>query len=395
MKAIIAVLALFSLALPSWATGKKITVAQLEDTLRSMQQDKKSDSDIATELKQLELTEELTRTRMNGLVKYAAGPYSTEQIYVLEARSATLAPPESDLPATPAPDDAAQKAMLARAANYVTHSYDQLPAFTATRTTLRFQDNVEAVAASSGITGSATDVVTSSGFSNPAYFVHYINSTKTQVSLDRGTEKLPEENQKIPWGANKMIALQEPPPSLNAVFRQAQQGGEIKWLRWELINGKPAAVFSFDVPRKVSKMQVKVCCFPKLDQQGIAHFYNSLTAPAFGGSAGGGVSGDWQTSTEWHDFHANPPFHGELFIDPDTGAVARMITRAELKDTDVVHQVDTRIDYGAIKAGARTLVVPVKSYINTLVVPGGDSGAASYTTRCTLFTSEYSDYQTE
>ena len=77
-----------------------------------MQQEKKSDADVSTALKQIQLTEELTRNVMNSLVSYVPGPLSTEQIYVLEARSAVLAPPSSDIPTTPAPDAPGQKAIL-------------------------------------------------------------------------------------------------------------------------------------------------------------------------------------------------------------------------------------------------------------------------------------------
>ena len=88
------------------------------------------------------------------------------------------------------------------------------------------------------------------------------------------------------------------------------------------------------------------------------------------------------------------PYHGEFFIDPDTGIVVRMVTLAELKPTDVVHQQDTRVDYGPVKVGDKMLVLPVRTVINTEVVPNGDSQAAGrYSTRCTLFTIEYKDYQ--
>ncbi|MGA9426978.1 MAG: hypothetical protein WBV33_18015, partial [Terracidiphilus sp.] len=321
-----------------------------------------------------------------------------EQIYVLEAQSADLIPPPSDLPATPAPDAAALKAILARAAGYVAHSYDQLPQLAANRTTLRFQDNVETVGQSSGVVGSVTEVDTSSpGFAPRAYFVHYINSADSSVAFNRGAEKLPPPNPKIRWGANRMIALETPDPSLGAVFQEAAQSASIQWLRWELIHGKPAAVFSFSVSAKHSRLDVKVCCFPKIDQQGTATFYTATSAAALGGdttTGGGGVVGDWQTTTDWHDFHATTPYHGELFIDPDSGVVVRMITMAEFKPSDVVHQVDTRVDYGPVTAGARTLILPVKTIVNTLVVPGGDSGAAFYTTRRTFFISEFNGYRT-
>lgn len=103
--------------------------------------------------------------------------------------------------------------------------------------------------------------------------------------------------------------------------------------------------------------------------------------------------GNMQTSTNWHPFKSAVPFHGLLYIEPATGIIVRMITEPELKQSDVVHQVDTRVDYGPVQVGKSTFIVPVKTYINTLVVPNGDSQNGTYTTRCTLFTSEYKNYQ--
>ncbi len=383
------------LATPGWC-ARKITVAQLEEMLRTLQQNKKSDAEIATALEQVELSQELTRKKMSVVMGYSAGPLSTEQIYVLEARSAMLTPSEDDSSQAPPPDDAVRKAILDRAAAYVTGTYDQLPDLSATKTTLRFQDNMEAVAQSSGITGGATDVVTNAGFSNPAAFLHYLNSTEARVSSAHGSEKPSSKKDKTPWGANKMIVLQEPDPSLGRVFHEVESSGSLQWLRWQKLNGADVAVFSFAVPAGKSKMAVKVCCFPNVKQTGIANFYTAITAQSLGtggGGGGGGVSGNFQTNTEWHAFEATVPYSGELFVHPATGTILRMITRAELKSSDVVHQVDTRVDYGPARAGEKTVFVPMASYVNTEVVPKGDSGAGTYTTRRTLFTSVYKDYQ--
>ncbi len=380
--------------MPAWS-AKKVTVAELKETLSSMHQSGKSDADVANALKQLELSEELTRTTMNSFVADVPGPLSTEQIYVLEARSAMLAPPASDIPTSAAPDAAAQKAILDKAADYVAKTYTQLPALSATRTTIRFQDNVEAAAASSGIHGSATDVTTGSGFVSPYQFIHYINSTDSKVGSEHGAEKMPSEKDKTPWGANKMIALQTPDPSLASVFEEAQGYGDIKFVRWETINGKPAAVYSFDIPKKKARLAVDVCCFPDVSQTGVANFSSASTASAHG-SGGGGASGNFQTNTTYdiHFKNSSIPYRGELFIEPDSGAVVRLITELELKPSDVVHQVDERIDYGPVTAGGKTFVVPVRTIVDTEVVPNGDSGSAGkYSVRRTLFTSEYKDYQ--
>ena len=162
-----------------------------------------------------------------------------------------------------------------------------------------------------------------------------------------------------------------------------------------MINGKAAAVFSFAVPKQKSKLAVDVCCFPNIDQAGKAIFYTASTAQALGGAgaSGGGVAGNFQTHTEWHEFKSTAPYHGRFFIDPDSGVVVRMIVETELKPEEVVHQLDMRVDYGAVKAGASTVVVPVRTVINSVVVPNGESGAGGYSTRSILLTSAYSEYR--
>jgi len=333
---------------------------------------------------------------------------------VLEARSADLAPPASELPTTPAPDAATQQAILAKTAAYVTSVYAQTPALTATKTTLRYQDNIEAVASSSGISSGAKPMEAGSLF--PNHLTSFFHSTEAEIASEHGAEMLPAEKDKTHWGANGMIALQQPDPSLGSIFQQAQAAGSFKWLRWEFVYGRQVAVYSFGVPQKDSRLEVDLCCFPKVNQAGDAAFYqvmtnefpilqlnasySTMTPPADSGdmgglsqSAGGGVKGTFQTNTEWHNFKAVVPYHGELFINPGTGIVVRMIIETELKSDEVVHQMNTRIDYGPVQAGDRLLVAPVKTFITTEVVPNGDSGVGSIYTRHTMFISEYKDYR--
>ncbi len=378
---------------PAWA-AKKVTVQQLKDMLSSMHTAKKTDAEVSTELKQIELTEELTRGTMNSLVEFVPGPLSTEQVYVLEARSAALAPPAADLPTTPAPDAAAQKALLDKATDYASKTYAQLPHLSATKTTIRFQDNIEAVAASSGMESSAKEMRSDSSLVTASQFVHYINSTESPVDSQNGAEKLSTAKDKTPWGQNGQTALQGQGPVLSTVVSEAQATGKLAWLRWENINGKPAGVFSFAVDKKKSHYAVNYCCFPDVDQTGSVRFSGANGAGQPGGSPGasGGAKGNLQTVTSWHNYKATVPYHGEIFIDPDTGIIVRLVTIAEFKNSDVVHQEDQRIDYGPVVVDGKPLVVPVKSVINTEVVPNGDSGAGKYSTRHTLFTAEYKDY---
>jgi tetratricopeptide (TPR) repeat protein len=395
MKRLVCILALIVLAIPAWTAAKKITVGQLEDMLKTLQAEKKSDADIANALKQVEMSEELTRDALNNIAQSSPGQFTLEQLYVLEARSSVLAPPAEDIPTTPALDAAAQKALLDKAAEYATKSYAQLPELDATKTTLRFQDNIEATAASSGLGQNAAGVEVGSSFTDPYQFIHYINSTESPYVSEHGVEQLAKD--KTQWGRNAMIALEDPSPGLGEVFQDAEAAGGIKWLRWEIINGKPAAVFSYTTEKKNTRLSVNVCCFPTVNEAGIANFTSSSvgSAGAPSSSAGaGGATGNFQTTTDWHNFKASGiPYHGEIFIDPDTGIVVRMIAEAEFKPADVVHQDDTRVDYGPVTIGDKTVVLPMRTIVLTDVAPNGEGNAAgTYTKRRTFFTTEYKNY---
>src|SRR5208337_1076534 len=61
------------------ANTKKMTVGELQDVLTGLHNSQKSDEQIANELKQIELTEELTSAGMNSMVNLINGPLSTEQ----------------------------------------------------------------------------------------------------------------------------------------------------------------------------------------------------------------------------------------------------------------------------------------------------------------------------
>jgi hypothetical protein len=388
------ILVLLIMVAPAWSANKKITVGQLEDLLHSLHQANKTDADVAAELKQVDLTEELTRSTMNSLVSFVPGPLSTEQIYVLEALSSMLPPPAADIPTTPAPDAAAQKAILDKANDYAAKTYAQLPALTATKTTLRFQDSMDVVRSSSGMHSSASEADTSFGVgaTNNAY-IRYINSTETPVESVNGAEKFSSGKDQTKWGPNGMIALQEPGPVLSTVLQEAETAEKINWLRWETVNGKQAAVFSFAVDKKKSRYGVNYCCFPDTDQSGLLNYSMAGGKGAAPGNTNATAKGNLQTNTNFKNFKGTEPYHGELFIDPDTGIVVRLITEVDFKPSDVVHQEDDRIDYGPVTVGGKALILPIKSIITTEVVPNGEDSAGKYSIRRTLFTAEYKDYQ--
>lgn len=376
MKQFICFLLLASLAAPVWA-AKKATVQELKDTLISLNQAKKGDEEVATRLKEIELSEELTHATLQSLAPYVPGPLSQEQMNVLEGRSSILAPPPSELPATASPDVAAQKAILGKAVDFVTKTYMQNPHLVASKATARYQDGVENIRTNSGVTSNMPNA--DRAWDLPNMFMRFLGSHVEPIETDKGIEQIPVVKSKVPWGVNGQVSEGGAGPILSVILQEAADGGKLNWLRWQTINGKQFAVFSFAVDKKKSHYVVNYCCFPVTSDAGRMGYE--------------GTGANFQTATDWKEFKATVPYHGEFFIDPDTGVIIRLITQAGLKPTDFVHQEDMRIDYAPIVVDGKALVLPVDSFTFTEVVPNGDNYAARYSIRHTLFSATYQNYQ--
>ncbi len=377
--------AILTLATPTLhAAPRKLTLHDLKSLLTSSQGAK--DDALANQLKRVELSEQLAPSVLNEFTSLAPGPLSTEQIYVLEARSALLPPPTADLPAALAPDPATQQALLANAQAYAAHTYSQLPRLTATRLTGRFQDLIEAPPQSGGGLNSGVSVEKDPIFSDYAGFIRLMNTRSDQVDLENGLI-LSTSKEKPAWGLNGMVASTAQPPVLNAILEDINSSKESlpRFLRWELVNGQLAAVFSFSVDRKRSHYAVAYCCFPQTDTTGTSHL-------DFGSAGGKTMSGNMQNVANWHPFQAKAAYHGQLFLHSKSGAVLRLITQADFKPTDFVHSESTRIDYEFRTLNSQTLLLPVRTVTLTELVPNGDSNAARYAIRHQIVTEDLKDF---
>jgi hypothetical protein len=367
VKRFIWVLLLLLTAPPVWAANKKLTVQQLKDLLVSLQQAKKTDEEVADKLQEVDLGEELTRNAMGALSGLVPGQLSGERIEILQGLSAVLAPPSTELPSAPAPDVAAQKAILSRATDYATNTYMQNPHFSVIKSTLRFQDESKR--------SSDSGVHTFNLLNAP---MKLIDKRQDPVETDKGIEKPAASRAKTKWGLNGLISEGEPGPNLGAVLADAAQDGKFDWLRWQTIDGKQIAVFAFVVGKKKSHFDVSYCCFPKTDIQDVN----------FGGLTPGGI----QSVSSFVPFKKVVGYHGELFIDPDTGTILRIITHADLKPADFVFREEMRIDYGPVVVNGKEYVLPRSSFTITEENPNADNASAVCTVRHTLFHVAYQNY---
>jgi hypothetical protein len=379
-------LLVFLLAVPALlpAQPKKMTVGQLQDMLTGLHHEQKSDQQVADELKQIELTEELTSSAMNGMVSLIDGPLSTEQMYVLEARSSMLAPPETDLPKTAAPDAAAQQALLAKAESYAEKTYPQLPRLTATRLLARFQDGVETIPSYVGANVKTVNDKDPLWQQQVHGYVRLMNTRTDTVEIDNGIEK-PGAKDTTAWGRNGFVNSMLPFLPLTELTNEAVSFGNPKFLRWETIAGHPTVVFAFAVDKKKSHYALNYCCFPDTSNVGNVLYSGNAAHPV--------DNGNLTTVSNWKPFDTKAGYHGELFVDPDSGVIVRTIVEAEFKPTNFVHYEDIRVDYAPMPVGRSSLYVPVRSFTIAEVVPNGDSFASQYAVRHQFITQDFKDFE--
>jgi hypothetical protein len=383
------------------AQTRKMTVAEMRDVLTGLHKAQKSDEQIANQLKQIALTEELTPAGMNSMANLVDGPLSTEQMYVLEARSCILAPPDTDLPKAAPPDTVAQRTMLAKAEDYAAKTYPQLPRLTATRLVARFQDGVKTIESYSGTNVKMIDEHDPI-WEQISQYVRLVNTHTDTVEIDSGIEK-PGDKDTTPWGRNGLVNSMLPFLPLNLLTSEAVSSGKPKFLRWETINGQRTAVFTFAVDKKKSLYAINYCCFPDTSSVGNALYGGNGTAgSAFGHGSGLSANplsrpphnGNLSYVSDWNPFKAKSGYHGELFLDPDSGVVLRTIIGAEFKSSAFVHYEDIRVDYAPLPIGGNNQYVPAGSFTIAEIVPNGDSVVSHYGIRHQYVIQDNKDFKT-
>lgn len=362
------------------ATERKCSVDELKATLVDLQRQHKTDEDVATALKQIVLTEQLVPATMNALATYLPGHMSIEQIYILEGRSAFSPEPATVTILPAALDAAAQQTLLTKANALITQMYLQTPLLTAAKNTVRFQDGIEDTHlndsnASSGIGTGPTSryLETSRGF------MRLVTQHTENVSYESGVEVTAQPKRAPQWGANGQLSEGGPHTILKPLMSEVFASGKLNWARWESVHEKPLAVYAFAIDKKKSHYKVEYCCFPNSDSYGSVH---------------NGVQDTLGSITSWVPFRGTVGYHGEIYVEPQSGAVLRVVLHAEFKPTDFLHQEDTRIDFAPVTIEGKTWFTPSRTFLINESVPFGDNATRRFTIRHTLFTMTYKDYQT-
>ncbi|HUN82766.1 MAG TPA: hypothetical protein VMU48_00235, partial [Terracidiphilus sp.] len=300
---------------------RRLTVADLEQILGSA--GKEHDSELANQLTGFQLTERLSSPDLARLMR-PLGKKSREAITVLADQSAFLDPPAADILADPPPDSEAQQQILSFTRTYLQSVLPNLPNFLATRTTVEYQQPAP------------KEEDTWKG-ALPDQSLRAAVAVKATVRYRRGHEEQDVEKQKGGRAARQrsLNRFGVFGPFLDSAFADATgPGATLTWSRWERGEEGRIAVFQYT-------------------KRGSSPFYSIADCCLKGGIV----------------FRAAPPDHGEIDIDPQTGAILRLTLESEpgwilepnLHPVRPVLEAHTMIEYGPVAIGGRTYICPQRS----------------------------------
>jgi len=301
------------------APREQITVDQLQQLLESLRST--SDSEAARRLSDLELTNRLSRTRMEKMKYLVRGRKANEEFQLLADRSAFLLPPADEIPSVAAPSIHDQRLMLERTLQYLHDTIPSLPDLFATRTTVGYLEPAPKQDQSWKIP--ATDQ-SLHPLAPESVTVLIRNSQETTEKTAQSHKHTNPRRQSLTTEGTfgPMIAIV-------AIVGAAGPHSQITWSRWEQTPEGQLAVFRFTVPSESSHFETRYCCLA--DPDGTVPL-NSMSA-----------------------------YHGEITIDPESGTVFRVTAQTDLPPRMPISRSDVAVEYGPISIGTRTYICPVRS----------------------------------
>lgn len=353
--------------LPGWA-AKRVTVAQLEKTLRVDAAGHKHAEDIVRQLGGMELTEQLTESDLERLGAPFAGTPVVAALRVLADESAFLEPPVSELPAAAAPDAAAQERMLARARTYVVQTLARLPDLMAIQETRHYDDSPYAMRKNEWPMREG---------------LHLVDSSSREISIrDQRESHLPSEDSALWQEQRGLISGGEFGATLGMILSDTARG-KVIWSHWETTGQGVEAVFDYAVPRAASHFAVISALEPQQQWE------MSAASPGGRGVEGIGTRPGAGAEKESLD-RSQAPYHGSLWINPATGTILRITIEADLKNA-ALRRAAILVQYAPVSIGGSMYICPVRSLALSVAVAAATDPESSAPTEW-LNVTEYTRY---
>jgi hypothetical protein len=231
--------------------------------------------------------------------------------------SAFLELPAADMPANATPDLIEQRHMIGLALDYVDKTVPKLPNFFATRSTARYEDELEIPEPVGRTIPSGQPWHPTSNYSATVLY----RNGKEVVDEPAKAEKLKEEDKGL-------VTRGVFGPILSTVMGDAARIG-MTWSHWEEGAAGPMAVYRYAVRQADSHYQVAYLGLSSNDGDDTAHPYSG--------------------------------YQGEIAIDPATGTILRMTLQGEPEPGQSILRGDIMVEYGPVEIGGRIYTCPVRS----------------------------------
>ena len=312
-------------------TRRPVTVRELEALIANAPD--VSRSDLSHQLEGVQLTERLNSSKLAILEKQVRGSSAREALEVVADESAFLAPPADEILSAPSPDIATQHQIIAGTISYINTTIPRLPNFFATRMTVQYHE-LPPKPNQTWKTATGDESLHEGEIATAALRFHdgkeqvEDQSLKGETGIARVEQNLTNAPQKS--GMERLQTIGTFGPILVAVMTAARlPHSELAWARWEQGENGPLAVFRYRVPQETQFFTAEFCCLA--NDFGAIHFKKSA------------------------------PFHGEIAVDPSTGAIMRLAIQADLEWRQPLEQSNVMVEYRPVRKGARTFICPSKS----------------------------------
>jgi hypothetical protein len=323
MRRIVPLLSLFVLTACITAHAaplKRVNVQEMERLLSAAQG--QSDNKVAKLIASVELTERASAVRLAKWESEFPGHRCHEAFLLLADSSAFLDISAADIPSTPPPDPQAQRTLMGMTIDYVKSAINRLPDFYATRRTENFQDMTGRPTSLSRAPDQNSEKVLDTRDSPHEPFLEAGKSSVT-VSYVDGQEVTASKKGGDSFG-KPPVALTthgEFGPILIAILQDAAKG-RIYWKQWEQDTNGTFAVFRYSVTQGQSSYQVML---PEATK-------NETLFPAY---------------------------HGEIGVDPATGAILRISVIADLPPPHQHAISSILVEYASVAIGGKSYICPV------------------------------------
>lgn len=307
--------------------AQRVTVAQSKQMLETARGDK----DAAEKLSGVELTERMSSATLRSLSARLPGRRSRAVLVALADRSVFLALPPSDIPGKAQLDWVEQQRTLARTLEYLNKTMLKLPDFSATRNTIQYDEPERKDPQLWKTVAMDQSLHVTKAFNTTVLFRDGKEVTDAVPELAWLTPQIEPERQRKLGVQGRLLDTQGTfGPILAMAFAGAANSkSQFVFSHWEQGTDTPLAVFRYAVPLEVADFQVGFCCLADPDGTIV--------------------------------FRKKTGYHGEIAINPASGAILRLTVLADLEPRLPLLFTNIMVEYGPVVIGGKTYILPTRS----------------------------------